>query len=125
MLSHFSHARLFAVLWTIAHQAPLSMDSPGKNTGVGCHSLLQGIFPTQGLNPGLLHCQRILYHLSYQGSLGGIGTRFNFPPDATKKADKIYETMTFMLQFPKFTIWIKFPGHCSGRENPGQVQKSL
>ena len=32
-------------------------DSPGKNTGVGCHSLLQGIFPTQGLNPGLLHCR--------------------------------------------------------------------
>ena len=42
--------------------------SPGKNTGVGCHSLLQGIFPTQGLNPGLLHCRRILYHLSHQGN---------------------------------------------------------
>ena len=36
-------------------------DSPGKNTGVGCHSLLQGIFPTQGLNPGLLHFRWILY----------------------------------------------------------------
>ena len=43
-------------------------DSPGKNTGVGCHFLLQGIFPTQGLNPGLLHCRQILYQLSYQGS---------------------------------------------------------
>ena len=43
-------------------------DSPGKNTGVGCHSLLQGIFPTQGFNPGLLHCKEILYHLSQQGS---------------------------------------------------------
>ena len=42
-------------------------DSPGKNTGVGCHALLQGIFPTQGLNPGLPHCRQILYHLSYQG----------------------------------------------------------
>ena len=41
--------------------------SPGKNTGVGCHALLQGIFPTQGSNPGLLHCRRILYHLSHQG----------------------------------------------------------
>ena len=39
-------------------------DSPGKNTGVGCHVLLQGIFPTQGLNPGLPHCRWILYHLS-------------------------------------------------------------
>ena len=43
-------------------------DSPGKNTGVGCHDLLQGIFPTQGLNPGLPHCRQILYHLSYQGN---------------------------------------------------------
>ena len=43
-------------------------DSPGKNTGVGCHALLQGIFPTQGLNPGLPHCRQILYHLSHQGS---------------------------------------------------------
>ena len=43
-------------------------DSPGKKTGVGCHALLQGIFPTQGLNSGHLHCRRILYHLSHQGS---------------------------------------------------------
>ena len=43
-------------------------DSPGKNTGVGSPALLQGIFPTQGLNPGLLHCRWILYHLSHQGS---------------------------------------------------------
>ena len=42
-------------------------DSPGKNTGVGCHALLQ-IFPTEGSNPGLLHCRWILYHLSPQGS---------------------------------------------------------
>ena len=42
--------------------------SPGKNTGVGCHCLLQGIFPTQGLNLGLLHCRQTLYPLSHQGS---------------------------------------------------------
>ena len=41
-------------------------DSPGKNTGVGCHALPQGIFPTQGLTPGLLHCRQILYHLRTQ-----------------------------------------------------------
>ena len=39
--------------------------SPSKNTRVGCHFLLQGIFLTQGLNPGLLHYRQILYHLSY------------------------------------------------------------
>ena len=43
-------------------------DSPGKNTGVGCHALLQGIFMTQGPNPGLLHCRKILHHLSHQGN---------------------------------------------------------
>ena len=43
-------------------------DYPGKNTGVGCHAILQGIFPTQGLEPGLLHCRRILYCLSHQRS---------------------------------------------------------
>ena len=44
-------------------------DSPRKNTGVGCHALLQGIFPAQGANPGLEHHRQILYHLSYQGRI--------------------------------------------------------
>ena len=43
-------------------------DSPGKNTGVGCHSLLQGILLTQGSNPGFLHYRQIRYYLSHQGS---------------------------------------------------------
>ena len=43
-------------------------DFPDKNTGVGCQALLQGIFPTQGSNPGLPHCRQILYCLSHQGS---------------------------------------------------------
>ena len=43
-------------------------DSPDKNTGVSCHALLPGIFSIQGLNPGLLHCRWILYHLSHQES---------------------------------------------------------
>ena len=42
-------------------------DTPGKNTGVGCHSLLQRLFPTQESNQGILHSNQILYHLSYQG----------------------------------------------------------
>ena len=43
-------------------------NSSGQTTGVGSHSLLQGIFPTQGSNPGLPHCRQILYQLSHQGS---------------------------------------------------------
>ena len=42
-------------------------DFPGTSTGVGGHFLLQGIFLTQGLNPGLPHCRQMLYHLSHQG----------------------------------------------------------
>ena len=41
-------------------------DSPARNTGVGCHALLQRIFPTQGSNPGLLYYRQILYRLSHQ-----------------------------------------------------------
>ena len=47
------------------------LDFPGKNTGVGSHALLQGIFPTQGSNLGLLHCRQIFYCLSYEGSPQG------------------------------------------------------
>ena len=61
----FSCVPLFATPWT----------SPGKNTGVGCHALLQGILPTQGSNPGLQHCRRILYWLSHQGI-----SNTNYPP---------------------------------------------
>ena len=53
--------RLFATPWTI--YSP--WNSPGQNSGLGSLSLLQGIFPTQGLNPGLPHCGRILYQLSH------------------------------------------------------------
>ena len=52
----------YSLLGSFIHE-----DSPGKNSGVGCHALLQGIFPIQGSNPGLPHCRQILYHL-HQGS---------------------------------------------------------
>ena len=54
VLRCFSCVRLFVSPWTVAGQAPLSWDSPGKDTGVGCHFLFQGIFPTQGSNLCLL-----------------------------------------------------------------------
>ena len=68
-MKSLSRVRLFATPWTVACTRLLHpWDFLGKNTGVGCHFLLQGIFPTQGLNPGLLHCRQKLYHLSHQGS---------------------------------------------------------
>ena len=51
MLSCFSHVQLFAALWTVAHQAPLSIGFPSKITEVGNRFLLQGIFPTQRSMP--------------------------------------------------------------------------
>ena len=53
-------------------------DSPGKNTGVGSDSLLQGIFPTKGLNSGLLYCRQILYYLSEWESPETLGL-FHYP----------------------------------------------
>ena len=65
-------------LWNPMDSSPpgssVQGDSPGKNTGVGCHALLQGIFPIQGSNPGLPHCRWILYCLSHQGSPRKMGS---------------------------------------------------
>ena len=65
MLSKFSSVQLFETLWTIAHQALLSMEFSRQEYWSEFHSLLQGISPTQGSNPSLLcllHCRQILYH---------------------------------------------------------------
>ena len=64
-------AQLCLVLCNPMDCSPLGSslwNSPGKNTGVGCHSLLRGIFPTQGSNPHLPYCRWILYQLSHNGS---------------------------------------------------------
>ena len=66
-----SHSVVSKSLWPMDYSSPGSSvhgDSPGKNTGVGCHALFQRIFPTQGSNPSLPHCRQILHHLSYQWS---------------------------------------------------------
>ena len=68
--------QLCLTLWPYGLYSP--WNSPGQNTGVGRLSLLQGIFPTQGSNPGPLHCRGILYQLSYQGKPKntGVGSLF-------------------------------------------------
>ena len=71
VLSHFTCVPLFVILWVVAHQDPLSLGFSGKNTGMGCHALLQRIFLTQEVNPSLLHllhCRWVLYLLSPWGS---------------------------------------------------------
>ena len=82
-IGHVSHGLpslyRFEVKWSESHSVVSDSlqshglyspwNSPGQNTGGGSLSFLQGIFPTQGLNPGLLHCRQILYQLSHQWSL--------------------------------------------------------
>ena len=82
--SCFSCVWFLATPWTVVYQAPLPMDSPDKNTGVGCHSLLQEILPTQGWNPSLLcflHCKHILYRwatgAAFVSSLWFLGSYFS------------------------------------------------
>ena len=58
------------------HRLYSSWNSPGQNTGVGNLSLVQGIFPTHGVNPGLPHCRQILYQLSHKGSNSYVGLAF-------------------------------------------------
>ena len=72
------------------------------NTGVGCHSLLQGIFLIQGSDPGLLHCRQILYSLSHQGSPGSNNLSgwneelpsqiSELPSDGPKRVDFFFQT---------------------------------
>ena len=61
-----SHSIMSSSLWP--HRLYSSWNSPGQNTGLGNLSLLQGIFPSQGSNPSLPYCRRILYQLSHKGS---------------------------------------------------------
>ena len=63
-----SHSVVSYSLWT--HGRYIPWNSPGQTTVVDSHSLLLGIFPTQGSNPGRLHCRKILYQLNHQGSPG-------------------------------------------------------
>ena len=65
-------------------------NSPGQNTRVGCLSLLQGIFPIQGSNPGLPHCRQVLYQLSHNGSprtLEGVAYPFSRGSSLTQESN--------------------------------------
>ena len=75
-------------------------DFPGKNTGVGCHSLLQGIFLPQGSNPGLLHCRWILYCQSHQGSpfLSTVAVNLSISGDLWDHALKFFRNLGYPVK---------------------------
>ena len=91
-------------------------DSPGKNTGVGCHFLLQGIFPAQRLNLGLLHCRQILYRLGHQGVSFSVflfccNTRMSDYPSSIKLLLHFYQKLLDHTFVGLFLDSILF--HCS------------
>ena len=78
-VKYLSHVQLFVTPWTHL------WDSPGKNTRVGCHFPLQGNLPTQGLNPGLLHCRQMLQPLKNLPATQETWVRFLGWEDALEK----------------------------------------
>ena len=85
-------------------------DSPDKNTGAGYHALLQGILPTQGLNPDFLHCRQILYRLSHQGSLlhpsSAQNASFHLSPESMIARHLTPSTSTFFSTKPLVLSWL-------------------
>ena len=71
----------------------MEFSSPGQNTGVGRHFLLQGIFPTQGSNLELLHCGRILYQLSHQGSLLMMKLKLQYFGHLMRRTESLEKTL--------------------------------
>ena len=105
LLLLFSHLVMSSLwtLWIIAWQAPLSMDFPDKNTGVGCHFLLQRTFPTQGLNPHLLHWQAEFLLLSHQPSPDTM-----IPWWVKKKKKSLYSKKCLLSWTVHSTYWSLF-----------------
>ena len=104
-----SRVPLFVTPWN----SPLN--SPGQNTGVGSCSLLQGIFPTQGSNPGIPHCQWILHQLSHQGSPScSLFYLFNQPLSLNRFFNPIFSATPYshnlllFLQQPPTTLALPF-----------------
>ena len=83
-------------------------NSPGQNIGVGSLSILQGIFPTQGSNPGLLHCGWILYQLSHTGN-PRIPEWVAYPFSSRSSWPRNW-TRVFCIAGVLFSNWAKYPG---------------
>ena len=92
---------MFDSLWPHGQYSP--WNSPGQNTRVGSLSLLQGVFPTQGSNPGLPHCMWILYQLSHKGS-----------PKTLIPSDKQEYFITSVWSLAWIRRWQPTPGLLSG-----------
>ena len=101
--SSLNHVQLFATPWTVAHKAPLSMGLSRQEYRSGLPSHLQGIFPTQGSNPGFLHCRQILYHLSHLKSPPG-HWRTSFPLPRVAAPTQLIQRWESKDSFPQTPV---------------------
>ena len=129
-----SRVWLFVTPWTVARLAPLSMGFSRQECWSGLPFLLQGIFPTQGWNPGLLHCRQILFCLSHQGSRAmlkmrtwarlpgfqrprlsltiqaALSTRLDFPLLTSRvRSPDTHEFTAVLAVTPPFFLWARAP----------------
>ena len=98
-MKSLSPVQLFVTPWTTRLLRP--WDSPGRNTGVGCHFLLQEIFPTQKLNKGLLHCRQILYQVSHQRSPLGLERKDGYEGNFRRGEGETGESSTWVAPVQK------------------------
>ena len=107
-----SHVQLCMTPGTVAHRAPLSMWIPQARIleWVACHSLLQGIFPSQGWNPSLLHCRWMLYLLSHSTWNSTPCSVMAYMGKNLKKVDIcicITDSLCYTLE-ANTTVWINY-----------------
>ena len=108
LLAHLNsenHSVVSDSLWPLwPFRLPCSWNSPSKHTGMGFHSLLQGIFSTLGSNPGLMHCRQILYHLSHQGSPEALSPPCPHLPFSSPPPPIHYSSSTLALLWGPWSI---------------------
>ena len=95
--------------------------SPGNNSRVGCHFLLQGIFLTQGSNPGLLHCRQILYCLSHQGSSKLMGNTKRVEGKGSPQLSMTFRSPCFRPGSFSLCCGRHFSHHCLYASTSGSV----
>ena len=112
-MKSLSCVQLFAMPWTVAYNAPLSMGLSRQEYWSGLPFLLHRIFPTQGSNLGLLHCRQMLCHLSHQGS----------PRIEKKRIVLLQDTIHLSLPLCNMGITIVIPGTGENKSNMHRVLK--
>ena len=108
-----SHVLLFETPWTTGHRFICPWDFPGRDTGVGCHLLLQVIFPTQGPNLHLLlHCRQILYHWATREDLSYINAQFKKIKEqensSSKHKDWLKLNYVMYIEYVLSNLWNNF-----------------